>query len=417
MIIFKFGGASVKDAQAVQNVANILQEYNSQHIVVVISAMDKTTNNLEWLVNSYCYAKAEVKEALNNIVDYHNKILWDLFPDKKHQVYNTVNELFFQIEDLLDKEMNFPYDKIYDQFIGYGELLSTVIVSAYLHDQGIQNNWLDARNLIRTDDRFRQAAIEWSITEVLIKDSCRERRVYITQGFIGSTIRGETTSLGREGSDFTAAILAFCLDAQSVTIWKDVPGMLNADPKFYPNATKLEKISYREAIELSYYGASVIHPKTVKPLQNKGIPLYIKSFLNTKEKGSVIQESDEFDAFVPSFIFTRNQLLMSLSPRDFSFVAEGHLYQIFSVLSKLGIKVNIMQNSAISFSICFENDPNKTKELISTLEKEYKIFYNKEITLFTIRHYNESTIREVVGDRKILLEQRTRTTARFALME
>lgn len=417
MKVFKFGGASVKDAEAVKNVANIVGQFKTEHLVIVVSAMGKTTNKLEWLINSYCYAKQEVKPALDALVDYHNEILWELFPDKSHQVYVDVNELFTQIEDLLEKERSENFDEVYDQFIGYGELISTTIVAQYLNFKENICEWLNVKQLIKTDHNFRQAGILWDETKKLVGKACSSPGIYVTQGFLGSTLDNLPTSLGREGSDFTASIFAYCLDATEVTIWKDVPGMLNADPKFYPNAKKLSKISYREAIELSYYGASVIHPKTVKPLQNKGIPLYIKSFINPNLEGSVIQESDEFDAQLPSFIFTNEQLLLSLSPRDFSFVAEGHLQQIFSVLHQLGIKVNLMQNSALSFSICFKYEVNKLKALVKSLEADYKILYNKDITLFSVRHYDEETIKSITNGKRVMLEQRTRTTARFALMD
>lgn len=417
MKVFKFGGASVKDAKAVKNVAKIVGQFKEEHLVIVISAMGKTTNNFEWLINSYCYANQEIKTALNSIVDYHNNILWELFPDKSHAVYTRVNELFSQVEDILQTDRSESYDEAYDQLIGYGELISTTIVCEYLKEQNINCEWVNVKKLIKTDHNFRQAGVLWDQTQKRIQSQCSEKNIYVTQGFLGSTLDNLPTSLGREGSDFSASIFAYCLNAKDVTIWKDVPGMLNADPKFYPKATKLDKISYWEAIELSYYGASVIHPKTVKPLQNKGIPLFIKSFLNPLEPGTIIQESDEFDTLVPSFIFTKNQILLSLSPRDFSFVAEGHLQQIFSALHQIGVNVNLMQNSALSFSICFKDDTEKLKSLVRSLETDYKILYNKGITLFSVRHYDEGTIKSITNGKKIMLEQRTRSTARFALLD
>ncbi len=416
MKVFKFGGASVKSADAVKNVSLILKKYKEEDVVVIVSAMGKMTNAFEHLINSYCYAKDEVKPALNNIIDFHNEILWDLFPNRSHQVYVLVNELVSQIEDLLEKDIDERFDKSYDTFIGYGELLSTTIIAQYLTEQGIEVNWIDARNLVKTNSDYRQATIQWDKTKEVISASCT-KGIYISQGFIGGNNHNEMTSLGREGSDFTAAIFAYCLDAESVTIWKDVPGMLNADPKYYPNAKKLEKISYREAIELSYYGASVIHPKTIKPLQNKDIPLYVKSFLNPIESGSVIQQSDKFDTILPSFIFIKDQILLSITPRDFSFIAEGNISEIFKLIADSGIKVNLMQNSALNFSICIKNDERKVTKLIADLAKNFKVLYNEHVTLFTVRHYTEDTIKEVVGVKKVLLEQRTRQTARFILQE
>lgn len=415
MKVFKFGGASVKSAEAVKNIGDILNSYSDDNLVIIISAMGKMTNAFEWLINSYCYAKEKVKPALNDIVDYHNEILWELFPDKSHKIYVTVNEYYFQIEEILNKDYNNDYDKTYDSLIGYGELISTSIVSAYLMDIGINNTWLDARELVKTDNCYREGTVNWELTRSKISNACQGNGIFISQGFIGSDKEENMVSLGREGSDFSAAIFAYSLDAKSVTIWKDVEGMLNADPKFYPEATRLEKISYHEAIELSYYGASVIHPKTIKPLQNKNIPLYVKSFLNPAGEGSVIQESTKYDTILPSFIFIEDQILLSISPRDFSFIAEGNIGSIFKVIANLGIKVNLIQNSALSFSICIKNDKRKIPNLIAELNKEYKVLFNENVTLFTVRHYDEPTIKKVIGDSKILLEQRTRNTARFVL--
>lgn len=415
MKVFKFGGASVKSAEAVKNIGDILNSYSDDNLVIIISAMGKMTNAFEWLINSYCYAKEKVKPALNDIVDYHNEILWELFPDKSHRIYVTINEFYFQIEEILNKDYNQNYDKTYDSLIGFGELISTSIVSAYLMDIGINNTWLDARELVKTDNCYREGTVNWELTKSKITNTCQGNGIFISQGFIGSDEEENMVSLGREGSDFSAAIFAYSLDAKSVTIWKDVEGMLNADPKFYPEATRLEKISYHEAIELSYYGASVIHPKTIKPLQNKNIPLYVKSFLNPAGEGSVIQESTKYDTFLPSFIFIEDQILLSISPRDFSFIAEGNIGSIFKVIANLGIKVNLIQNSALSFSICIKNDKRKIPNLIAELNKEYKVLFNENVTLFTVRHYDEPTIKKVIGGSKILLEQRTRNTARFVL--
>lgn len=415
MKVFKFGGASVKSAEAVKNIGNILSNYQNEHLVIVISAMGKMTNAFEWLINSYCYSKDSVQAALSDIIDYHNNILWELFPDKSHTIYNEINEFYSQIEELLKNDYKKDYDKTYDSFIGFGELISTRIVAAYLQEIEINNTWLDARELVKTDNNFREGIINWELTQSKIAMSCREKSFYITQGFIGADDADNMVSLGREGSDFSAAIFAYSLNADSVTIWKDVPGMLNADPKFYPEAEILSKISYHEAIELSYYGASVIHPKTLKPLQNKKIPLYVKSFLKPTGEGSAIQESTKYDTVLPSFIFMEGQILLSVSPRDFSFIAEGNIGSIFKKIADLGIKVNLIQNSALSFSLCIKNDERKVPKLIEELNKEYKVLFNDNVTLFTIRHYDDLTIQKVIGESKILLEQRTRNTARFVL--
>lgn len=415
MKVFKFGGASVKHAEAVKNVVSIIKESNETSLVVVVSAMGKMTNAFEWLINSYCFAKQEVKPSLNDIVDYHYSIINELFPDQSNQVYVAINELFHQIEDLLEKPYSGDYDQTYDAFICYGELLSTTIISHYLSLEKVNHSFLDARDLIITDDSYRQARVNWEETIQKIQATCKNNHIYLTQGFIGRSLTNQSTSLGREGSDFTGGIFAYALDAESLTIWKDVAGMLNADPKHYPQAVKLDQISYREAIELSYYGASVIHPKTIKPLQNKNIPLYIKSFLNPSKEGSVIHQSEENDSIHPSYIFIEDQLLISFSPRDFSFVAEEGMSVIFSKLNELGIKVNLMENSALNFSICIKNDERKVKQLIDSLSNQFKILYNKDVVLFTIRHYTELTIQEVLADKKVFLEQKSRQTARFVI--
>ncbi|MGB1041588.1 MAG: aspartate kinase, partial [Flavobacteriales bacterium] len=327
MKVFKFGGASVKDANSVKNIAKILTNHSDEKLIVIISAMGKMTNGFEWLINSFCYNKSKVKESLNAIVDFHNHILWELFPDKSHKVYLAVNELFYQIEELLEKDYNGFYDETYDSFVGYGELISTTIISHYLNSQKINNQWIDARKVIKTNSDYRQAKVNWEKTQSNIQEL--NSSLIISQGFIGSNQSNEMTTLGREGSDFSAAIFGYCTHAESVTIWKDVAGVLNADPKQFPDATKIDKLSYREAIELSYYGATIIHPKTIKPLENKEIPLYVKSFLNPSEEGTVVQKLREFDGLKPSYIFIKDQILVSISPKDFSFIAEDNMSFIF----------------------------------------------------------------------------------------
>ncbi len=415
MKVFKFGGASVKHAEAVKNVVSIVTNSQEKDLVIIVSAMGKMTNAFEWLINSYCFAKNEIKKSLNDIIDFHYAIINELFPDTSHQVYIDINELFHQIEDILEKAYNNNYDETYDSLICYGELLSTTIISHYLNDCDVNHTFLDARKLIKTDDSYRQARVNWDQTSKLIKESCENGGICLTQGFIGSSHNNSSTSLGREGSDFTGGIFAYSLDAKSLTIWKDVAGMLNADPKHFPKAIKLDQISYKEAIELSYYGASVIHPKTIKPLQNKNIPLLIKSFLHPDDKGSVIQESEDKDNLHPSYIFIEDQILLSFSPRDFSFIAEEGMSLIFTKLNELGIKVNLMQNSALNFSICIKHEERKVNQLISELSVKFKILYNKPVTLFTIRHYTELTIQDIIAEKKIYLEQKSRHTARFVI--
>lgn len=414
MKVFKFGGASVKDAAAVKNVADILRRYSGEKLVVVISAMGKTTNALEELHRLRFEAK-DVQQKLKEIRDYHNGICLELFGNTE-SMPQKVAEVWDAFEDEVYHPSSAQYDLEYDKVVCYGELLSTAIVFSYLMKQGFSVAWADARTIIRTDNRQRDARVDWERSAVAsgaLNDKLSQADIVISQGFIGMGTQNNTTTLGREGSDFTAAILAFLLNAESVTIWKDVPGMLNADPKWMKDTVKLDKISFREAIELAYYGASVIHPKTVKPLQNKNIPLYIKSFIDPEAEGSVIQESMEFDHLIPSYIFKANQVLISISPRDFSFVVEDNLKEIFSILSNHGIRIHMMENSAISFSICIDRDEYKQKLLFEDLQKAYQIRYNDGLTLITVRHYDEKNVQSLVKDKEIILEQRSRHTIRM----
>ncbi len=414
MKVFKFGGASVKDADSVRNLAGIIESHKSEKLIVVVSAMGKMTNAFEWLIHSVCYQSSTTKESLDHILDFHNTILRDLFPDKKEKVYVAINELFYQLQEVLEKGRNTDYDQTYDSIIGFGELFSTTIVSHFLLKESISNCWLDARSLIKTNSDFRQATVNWEETEKNIQANLTHS-IIVSQGFIGSDKNGNMTSLGREGSDFTAAIFGYCAKAESVTIWKDVEGVLNADPKYFPEASKIDKMSYREAIELSYYGATVIHPKTIKPLENKLIPLYVKSFIHPENEGTMVQKSLEFDALMPSYIFIENQILVSISPKDFSFIAEDNLSFIFAKLAEAKIKVNLIQNSALSFSVCFENSTNKVEHLFSLLKGTFHVRYNDEATLLTIRHYNEEVLTKMTANKTILLEQKSRNSARFVL--
>ncbi len=418
--IFKFGGASVKDANAVKNVGSIIQT-NNDNLLVVISAMGKTTNGLEKVVEAYINHDKKCFEYLEEVKAFHFNILNDLFENKQHTIFTDIHNTFIEIEWEIEDEPVREYDYVYDQIVSIGELLSTKIVSAYLNEVNIKNNWIDIRDIIQTDNTYRSASIDWTLTEELTKKNIlplfaeEKQSVIITQGFIGSSSELFTTTLGREGSDFTAGILAYCLNAESVSIWKDVPGMLNADPKWFDDTKKLDNISYHEAVELAYYGASVIHPKTIKPLHNKNIPLYIKSFVAPNEKGTIINENTVKDSAIPSFIFKMNQVLISISAKDYSFIVEDNLSEIFGVFANLGVKINLMQNSAISFSVCVDFDVQKTMPLIEELRKEYKVLYNENLELVTIRHYDQQTINRVTFDKKIIVEQKSRNTARFVM--
>ncbi len=417
--IFKFGGASVKDANAVKNVGEVIKLHKDD-LVVVISAMGKTTNALEKVVESYLNKDGKVEENLQIVKKFHFDILNDLFKDKNHAIFNEIHNTFIEIEWEIDEQPTRKYDYVYDQIVSVGEMLSTKIVSAYLNEIGLKNTWKDARNFIQTDNTYRNAKVDWKLTEQLVQQNFQfsisnSPSIIITQGFIGSSSELFTTTLGREGSDFSAGILAYCLDAESVTIWKDVPGMLNADPKWFNNTVKLDNISYHEAVELAYYGASIIHPKTIKPLHNKNIPLYIKSFIFPKNNGTVIDKNTTQDNLIPSFIFKMNQVLISISAKDYSFIIENNLSAIFGIFAKMGVHINLMQNSAISFSVCVDFDNQKTMPLIEELKKDYKVLYNKNLELVTIRHYDDETIKRVTIDKDILVEQKSRNTARFVM--
>ncbi len=420
MKVFKFGGASVKDAEAVKNVASIIKKYDGEKLVIVISAMGKTTNGLEKVVNAYYYKNDDAGKCLDEVKKYHFDIMKKLFkPD--HSVFTTVNNFFVEVDWVIEEEPR-SYGFVYDQIVSIGELVSTAIVSAYLNDCGIKNKWIDARSCIQTDNHYRSGNIDWPLTVKLVNDvviaSMKDNtNNLIVQGFIGGTSENYTTTLGREGSDYTSAIFAHCLNAESVTIWKDVAGVLNADPKYFDDAQKLEQISYHDAIELTYYGATVIHPKTIKPLENKNIPLYVKSFIKPDSAGTVIGKDLPTKPFIPSYIFKSDQVLISIEAKDFSFIAEESLSKIFGIFAKAGAKIHLMQNSAISFSVCVDNDPFTLPDLLTELKKEFRVWYNENLLLYTIRHYNQFTLDKLAKDREILLEQRTRNTAQLVVRD
>ena len=419
MKIFKFGGASVKDASAVKNVATILNRFPNEDILVVISAMGKVTNALERLTDAFYYKKEDAATVLEEIKKYHSDIMEALFPDKKHPVYNEISNTFVELDWAIEDDPSPDYNYDYDKIVSMGEIISTKIVSAYLDEVSVTNKWWDIRGIIQTDNTYREGEVNWELTQELVtKDLLpffsNGKKIVITQGFLGGTSENFTTTLGREGSDYTAAILAYTTNAESVTIWKDVPGVLNADPKWFDETKKLEQISYQDAIELAYYGATVIHPKTIKPLQNKKIPLYVKSFLHPEEAGTTINDVQS-PLPVPSFIFKINQVLLSISPKDFSFIMEENLSEMFSLFAERQVKVNVMQNSAISFSISVDNDERKLPELIKTLQKEYKVLYNDNLELITIRYYDQATIDRVTTGKKILLEVKSRYTVQLVV--
>ena len=405
MRIFKFGGASVKDANSVKNLANVLTTVGYKDTLVIVSAMGKTTNALERVIGNYFDNKKELQSSIQEVTKFHNAILLDLFDNENHEIFKIVANLFKELNVFLDRNKSPDYNFVYDQVVGFGELASTAIVSAYLTSSGISNNLLDVRNYIKTDSYYRNAKVNWEVTQQNISKKVETNVLNIAQGFLGSDSHNFTTTLGREGSDYTAAIFAYCLNAESVTIWKDVPGVLNADPRYFEHAQLLNKISYREAIELAFYGASVIHPKTLQPLQRKEIPLFVKSFVNPDGAGTCVSKSVALDPFIPCFIVKKEQVLISLSSLDFSFIVEDNISEIFNLLHTYKMKVDVIQNSAISFSVCVDNNYNNLNKLIQKLKAKFKVEYNENVSLYTIRHFNEQSIGNLEENKTVLLKQ------------
>lgn len=420
MQVFKFGGASVKDADSVKNVASILKKHADLSTIVVISAMGKTTNKLEQLVNAYFYKDGDIETILTELKTYHLSILNQLIPNKANTIYNDIENVFVELLWALEEEPSSTYNYHYDQLVSQGEVLATKIVSAYLNEVEIKNKWIDARGFIQTDNSYREGKVDYELSQHLVTTELlpifNSYNIIITQGFIGGTSENYTTTLGREGSDYTAALLAYFTDAKQVIIWKDVPGVLNADPKYFKNAKKIDELNYHDAIELTYYGASVIHPKTIKPLQNKNIPLFVKSFINPQEAGTIIKDSDKRSS-ATSYIFKVNQILLSIQPKDFSFIAEDNLSNIFTLFSKYNVHVNMMQNSAISFSVCTDYDEHKIEPLLKDLQQQFKVLYNKDVELMTVRNYDQGIIANLTENKLVIIEQRSRNTLQMVMKE
>jgi aspartate kinase len=404
MKIFKFGGASVKNAKSIKNVVRVLKNEGLNNKIVVISAMGKMTNAFEKIVNSYCDKKEDLPEKILDVREFHDTILNDLFPKKSHPIFTTVEQIFAQMSGFMAQNTSKDYNYIYDQIVSNGEFLSTHIVSAYLTEIEIENTWIDVRDYIKTDRSYRDAHVDWEQTKEIISNEIDLHELTITQGFLGGN-EGKTTTLGREGSDYTAAIFAYCLNAESVTIWKDVDGVLNADPRHFQDTILLNEISYEEAIELAFYGASVIHPKTLKPLENKLIPLQVRSFLNLENKGTTVKKGIDILPRVPCCILKKNQVFISISALDFSFMVEHNLSDVFKELHKYRLKVNLIQNSALSFSVCVEDNFNNFNTFLKDVKAKYKITYNEGVTLFTIRHFDSKAISEIEKKHKVLLKQ------------
>jgi len=417
MKVFKFGGASVKDSKSIKNITEILKLSGYDDVIIVISAIGKTTNALEFLVKNYMEDNSSYSIILKKIKDDHLEIINDLFKGTKKSPYNEVVHLTNELNSFLKINKSRDHSFIYDQVVCFGELISTKIISFYLELEGIKNYWLDVRECLKTDSYYRNAVLNWNETEKLVKKETKNKNTIITQGFIASDSKGYTTTLGREGSDYTAAIFAFILNSSSLTIWKDVPGVLNADPRYFKTTQLLKNISYREAIELAYYGASVIHPKTLQPLQQKKIPLFVKSFENPKGSGTKVFEGSKLNPLVPCFILKKNQILLELSTLDFSFIVEENISQIFSLMDKYKMRVEMIQNSAISFAVCINDRYENLKDLVSELNLKFKVEVKENVSLYTIRHFNNPSIKEIKGlGKRILLEQRTYKTAQFILI-
>jgi aspartate kinase len=419
MQIYKFGGASIKDTAGIKNVANIIRSYGTQNLLVVVSAIGKTTDKLQELTWAHVHGEDKKYHLLEEVKAFHYGIINELFTDHKNPIYNDIANTFVEVEWLLEEEAEDSSDYLYDQIVSIGELVSSKILAAYLNQIGCFTIWQDARNYIKTDNNYREANVEWDKTTQEIQKhlpAYLAQGIVLTQGFIGATSENFTSTLGREGSDYSAAIFCSALDAESITIWKDVPGVLNADPKWFDETEKIPQLSYHDAIELTYYGATVIHPKTIKPIQNKSIPLYVRSFLNPLEKGTEISSSAT-TLPIPSFIFKVDQVLLSIFPKDFSFIIEENLSHIFAIFHKNKVKVNTMLNSAISFSVSIDDDEVKIEQLISDLSEDYKVKYNKNLELVTIRYYNQQTIDRVTIDKKVLLEVKSRNTCQMVMKD
>ena len=418
MKVFKFGGASVKDATGVKNILSVLKFTGFENTLIVVSAMGKTTNALEQVVHSFFENKEQFTQDLETVRENHHRIIEDLFKASNTEILLKVNALFDSVLTFLSTTDADEYSLIYDQVVSVGELVSTTIISHYMQQEGMKNTWLDARECIKTDAYFRDANLDWNDTETAIQKAAQGKSTLISQGFIGSSTNGLTTTLGREGSDYSAAIFAYALGAESVTIWKDVPGVLNGDPRKFNDTVLLNQISYREAIELAFYGASVIHPKTLQPLQRKEIPLYVKSFENPENPGTSVSKGKTLDPLVPCYIVKTDQTLLKLSSKDFSFVVEENISEIFALLHQYQMRVEMIQNSAISFSICIYNKYGTLESLLIELKKKFNVKVSDRVSLYTILHFDKPAInfiKNLVGE--ILLEQRMKKTAQFVVKD
>jgi aspartate kinase len=414
MKIFKFGGASIRDAAGVKNVTQILQSEGPNNMVVVISAMGKNTNAFEEVIDAYYNKTDKLSEKLGIVEDFHKNLMAGLF-EQDDKIYKEIDVLLGELSWFLARNTSQRFNYVYDQIVCFGELLSTKIVSAYLTKIGVENNWFDVRNYIKTDSNYRDAKVDWDLTQDLISTKLDASKLNITQGFIAANDTENTTTLGREGSDYTAGIFAYCLAAENVTIWKDVPGVLNADPRVFQETILLAQISYEEAIEMAFYGASVIHPKTLQPLERKEIPLLVRSFINPKGAGTSVTKGTNLVPLIPCFIVKKDQILVSISALDFSFMVENNLSYIFQKLHDYQLKVNLIQNSAISFSVCIDNKFKNFDAFYNVLKKEFKIEVHKGVDLYTVRHFNDKAVASIEEKGKSLLTQVNKETIQIVL--
>lgn len=417
--VFKFGGASIRDISRIANVGEIISKYRAEKTIIVVSALGKTTNALEDVVNSFFYNPSELKEKMDFVKSTHLEIMKELFaPD--HEIYNTINDMWVEIDWIIEESPQDPYDYIYDQIVPIGEMMSSLILAEYVKKIGIKCAWIDARDMIKTDSIYREASIIWDSTiknsKSMLYAAFEENDVVVTQGFIGSTSDNNTVTLGREGSDFSAAILSYCIDAEDMTIWKDVPGILSADPRLFDNVVKIDQLSYLEAVEMTYYGASVIHPKTIKPLQNKNIPLRVKSFLEPEGQGSLISNRQDLH-YPPIVVVEKDQTLLSISPKDFSFVVEHHLARLFQLFAKHRLFVNMMRNTAVSFSVIVTNIPERIDALLEELSTDFNTYKEEGLELITVRHYTQEVVDNLKKDKLVLQEEAIHNTIQMVVKD
>lgn len=419
MKVFKFGGASVNSVERIKNLAVLLAQYKHEKLLVVISAMGKTTNALEKVVNAFFENNNNDAFTLfNEVKDQHLSICTELLTTNQQPCIQQLKDFFTEIEWLLHDKPIKSYDYYYDQIVCAGELFSTCIISHYLNEKSIINKWMDVRDIIRTDDNFRDASVDWTFTFSRVRTEIiplfKAFNIVLTQGFIGATDENESTTLGREGSDYSAAIFANLLDATSITIWKDVEYVMNADPKQFPQAIPIPTLNYKEVIEMAYYGAQVIHPKTIKPLQNKNIPLYVRSFINSSHPGTLIQNKP-VHSLPPIIVLKEKQVMMEVSSKDFSFIGEQHIGHLYHLFEKFHLKPNLTQNGAISFVCIFDDNQSKIEQLAAEASENLEVQIEKGLSLLTIRHYTNDLFQELTKDKNILLKQQTTKTIQALL--